>query len=121
MLRLVGLVALCAVIYWWVFANASVQVADSEAVQISTLLASPSRYDGKAVNIHGVVTGAVGLLGVGGYYLRDPSVDEVRGEIFVLSGGGGVPTKGEEVTAAGRFRQAFTIGARQLPVLVAGL
>lgn len=66
------------------------------------------------MTVKGLVTGGVGLMGIGGYHLRDPDGHQ---EIFVVSGSG-VPPAGTTITITGIFRQAFTIGSYELAVII---
>jgi hypothetical protein len=113
MLRFVSLLALLLVVYLAVHATRSVP-AEVKTTRIAQILAAPDKFDGKSVTVGGVVTGGVGLMGVGGFHVRD---SDGRQEIFVLSGSG-VPPAGSSVTISGIFREAATIGSYRLPVII---
>src|ERR1035437_3702722 len=79
--------------YLLLHANTSL-VADLDPTRVDLILSSPRTYDGKDVTVKGIVTRGVGLMGVGGYHLRDP---DGRQEIFISSRSG-VPPAGTVVT-----------------------
>jgi hypothetical protein len=113
MLRTLGLLVLLLVGYLLLHTNTPV-VANLKPTRIDEILSSPRAYDGKDVTVQGIVTGGVGLMGVGGYHLRDA---DGKREIFIVSAIG-VPPAGTTVTVAGVFRQAFTMGSYELPVII---
>ena len=87
------------------------------SVSIEELLTSARDYNGRVVKVSGVVMGGVGLLGLGGFILRDSSG---RGEILVMVSSG-IPLEGAVVSVIGRFKQAVVIGNAQYAVLVQGI
>jgi hypothetical protein len=113
MLRFLGILALLVTVYVVLHDWNSV-AANLNKTRIDEILAAPRTYEGKGVTVHGIVTGGVGMVGVGGYHMRD--VDGQQ-ELFVLSGTG-VPPTGATVTVHGTFQQAFTLGSYQLPVIM---
>jgi hypothetical protein len=72
---------------------------------IKDLMADPSSYDGKTVQIEGNVTMNVGALGIGAY-----QVDDGTGTITVVTTSGGAPQEGAKVAVEGKFRSGFTLG-----------
>lgn len=73
---------------------------------IGRLEADPSRYRGKEVLIYGTVTNSFGALGQGAYELSDET-----GKIWVLTQRG-VPTRGANVGAVGKFIDGVRWGGR---------
>lgn len=73
---------------------------------ISRLEADPARYRGKEVLIYGTVTNSFGALGQGAYELSDET-----GKIWVLTQRG-VPTRGANVGAVGKFIDGVRWGGR---------
>jgi hypothetical protein len=113
MLRTLGVLVLLLIGYLLLHTNTRV-IADLKMSRIDEILPSSRVFDGKEVTVKGIVTGGVGLMGIGGYHLRD--VDS-RQEIFVVSASG-VPPTGATVTVTGTFRQALTMGSYELPVII---
>src|SRR5258708_3336173 len=74
------------------------------AVDISQLLKEPNKFDGRPVTVRGIVVGSAGVLGVGGFRLKQGAA-----EIFVISAHG-TPITGSDVTVSGTFKQALTVG-----------
>ncbi len=72
------------------------------------------KYDGKEVNIKGEVTEelSIPLVSQGAY-----KIDDGTGSIWVVTTKG-TPSKGEEVSVAGRVNSAFKIGAVSLGIVV---
>jgi hypothetical protein len=102
--RWTGLVVLASVL---LFAGCR-----TATTSVKTLLDDPGRYDGKTVQISGEVTGAVGVLGYGGY-----RVDDGTGSILVVTKTGGAPREGAKVGVEGVFRSGFTLGAQTAAVI----
>lgn len=73
---------------------------------ISRLEADPARYRGREVLIYGTVTNSFGALGQGAYELSDET-----GKIWVLTQRG-VPTRGANVGAVGKFIDGVRWGGR---------
>ena len=84
-------------------------------VRIGDLLAEPSRYQGKTVQVEGTVTQSAGVLGVGGY-----QVDDGTGQIYVVAQGTGVPVKGARTKAKGQFQPVFSLLGRNIAAIVQG-
>lgn len=84
------------------------------AVTIDELLKSAKDYDGKTVTVNGIVVGSIGLLGAGGFLLRDSTS---RGEITVMASGGIPPLK-TLMSVTGKFKQAVVIGDFQYAVII---
>jgi hypothetical protein len=82
------------------------------ATPIGTLLDDPGRYDGKTVRIAGDVTESFGLLGYGGYRVKDDT-----GQIAVVTKTGGAPREGAKVGVQGTFRSGFTLGTQTVAVI----
>ena len=81
---------------------------------IASLIREPAKYDGKNVTVTGTVVGRLGLMGVGGFRLRDStSGDEIA--IFSTKG---IPPNGSSISISGKFRQALTLGQHQYSVIV---
>ena len=113
MLRLLGLFVI-ALLAYLALHNKIPGVADLATTRVDNILAVPRTYDGQTVSVRGIVTGGIGIMGLGGFHLRD--TDGSR-EIFVVSGTG-VPAAGVTVTITGVFRQALTVGTYELPVII---
>ncbi|MGQ0682925.1 hypothetical protein [Bradyrhizobium sp.] len=77
------------------------------SVMIGDLLREPAKYDGRSVRVTGIVADRMGIMGFGGFRLRDPLNGD---EIAVVVPGGGMPDKGSAILVSGKFRQAFAIG-----------
>jgi len=78
---------------------------------IGRLLDDAGRYDGKTVRVRGEVQESAGVLGRGGYVLKDET-----GTLTVLSENA-PPRAGSTVGVKGTFQSLFTIGSRSLAVL----
>ena len=79
---------------------------------IGQLLDNASRYDGRTVRVKGEVQQSAGVLGMGGYQLKDNT-----GTITVVSENATPPRTGSTVGVKGVFQSLFTIGSRSLAVL----
>ena len=64
-------------------------------VKIGRITADPSRFRNQTVRVTGNVVTSVGLMGTGGYQIRDET-----GSIYVISRSG-VPSTGSRVTVTG--------------------
>jgi hypothetical protein len=84
-----------------------------QKVSIEALDRSPGQYDGRSVEISGVIADRMSVLGAGAYRVRD---DE--GRHVVVIGLARMPGLNERVTVSGMYRVAFTFGVIQIPVLV---
>jgi hypothetical protein len=113
MLRLVGILAVVLAAYLFLHSPRP-SVSDTKPVVIDEMLASPRLYDGKDITVEGVVTGGVGVWGLGGFHLRQKNGQR---EIFVASASG-IPPAGTTVFVSGIFRQAVTVGAREIAVII---
>ena len=71
---------------------------------IGSVLADPSKYRNREVQIAGNVVDSYGVLGRGVYRIRDDS-----GELWVMSSEG-VPRTGARVKVRGTVRDAFSLG-----------
>ena len=71
---------------------------------IGSVLADPSKYRNREVQIAGDVVDSYGVLGRGVYRVRDGS-----GELWVMSNEG-VPRTGSRVKVRGTVRDAFSLG-----------
>jgi hypothetical protein len=89
--------------------------ACASTVRISELLAEPSRYDGREVQVEGRVTRSAGVLGVGGY-----EVDDGTGQIIVIAQGTGVPAQGSQTKVKGTFEPIFSFGGRSVAAILQG-
>lgn len=83
---------------------------------IDRVLADPTRYRDRQVQIAGEVVDSYSLLGRGVYRVRDGS-----GQLWVLSDGG-VPRDGARVKVKGTIREPFNLGGlgANLPAGVGG-
>jgi hypothetical protein len=83
---------------------------------IDSVLADPTRYRDRQVQIAGEVVDSYSLLGRGVYRVRDDS-----GQLWVVSGGG-VPRDGARVKVKGTIREPFNLGGlgANLPAGVGG-
>jgi hypothetical protein len=79
---------------------------------IGRLLDDAGRYDGKTVRVRGEVQGSAGVLGMGGYQLRDDT-----GTLTVISETASPPRTGSRVGVKGVFQALFTLGSRSFAVL----
>jgi hypothetical protein len=76
------------------------------SVKIGRILADPSRYRNRTVQVDGTVTNAFGALGAGGYQVEDET-----GKIYVISRTG-VPTKGSRVKVSGTVMNGVNVMGR---------
>ena len=83
------------------------------ATPIKRLLDDPSHFDGQTVQIAGVVTHSIGVLGTGAY-----QVDDGTGKLVVISKDGGAPRERAHVAVKGVFRAAFTFQTETAAVLM---
>lgn len=86
--------------------------ANMFATPIKKILDNPRDYSGKAVTITGEVTEAEGLFFVQYFVVKDSS-----GEITVITKRP-LPRQGSKITVRGTVQQAFSIGDKQLIVIV---
>lgn len=96
----------------------SSNVADLAEIDGSTSIhqldAEADRYDGRTVQIAGVVDDRVGVLGIGGFRLRAP---DGRTTILVLSDSG-IPAPNTRLTVNGIYREVIVYGSFHLGVIV---
>ncbi len=81
---------------------------------IGRLLSDPDRYRDKEVGIGGRVTDSYGVPLVGGAY----KLDDGSGEIWIISRGGGVPSRGAQVGVRGRVYTGFNFAGRNFGTVV---
>ena len=79
---------------------------------IGQLLDNSSRYDGKTVRIKGEVKESVGLLGRGGYQIKDST-----GSLTVVSETVSPFRTGSTIGVKGTFQALITLGSKSLAVL----
>ncbi len=89
--------------------------ACAPTLRISDLLDEPQRYDGRTVQVEGMVTRSAGLFGAGAY-----QVDDGTGSIYVIAQGRGVPREGAKTKAKGRFQSVFNLAGRTIAAIVQG-
>ncbi|MFB3825674.1 MAG: hypothetical protein ACE15B_02850 [Bryobacteraceae bacterium] len=77
-------------------------------VKIGRINADPGHFANRTVRVEGTVTTAMGVLGTGGYQVRDDT-----GSIFVLSRTG-VPAKGARVKVTGKVMSGANILGRSV-------
>ena len=82
--------------------------------KIADILKSPSRYDGKIVQVKGRVTESFIVFGTGYFVISDGT-----GEIAVVPSKT-FPKVNEEVEIQGAVRNAFVIGEKSLVVILEG-
>jgi hypothetical protein len=80
-----------------------VLAAGCERTTINEVLADPSHYRDKDVNVAGTVTTSIGALGRGIY-----QIDDGTGKIWIWSESRGVPSKGAVVGVRGRVVPTIT-------------
>jgi hypothetical protein len=85
----------------------------SSTKRIGDLLAEPSRYDGRTVQVEGTVRRGAGLLGSGAYEIEDGT-----GTIIVIAQGQGVPPQGAITKAKGTFQSVFSLMGRSIAAIV---
>jgi hypothetical protein len=85
----------------------------TSSTTIAVLLDDPSKYDGQTVKVGGEVAGSLGVMGLGGFRLRDP---QSGSEILVMTSGG-IPPSGTTISVFGKFKQAVAVGAYQYAVI----
>ena len=76
---------------------------------VADLQRNPGRYINKEVAVRGNVVSTFGLLGTGAYELNDGT-----GNIWILSEGYGIPSKGARVGVAGTLIEGANFGGRNL-------
>ena len=74
----------------------------------------PDRYANKEVGIAGNVTDSYGVALVGGAY----KVDDGTGSIWVVSRGGGVPSRGSRVGVRGHVLNGFNFAGRNFGTVI---
>ena len=79
---------------------------------ISELLQNSTKYNGKTVRVKGEVGESAGLLGRGGYQLKDDT-----GTLTVITETSAPPPKGTKTGVKGVFQSLFTLGSKSLAVL----
>jgi hypothetical protein len=79
---------------------------------IGELLQNSTKYNGKTVRVKGEVGESAGLLGRGGYQLKDNT-----GTITVITEIAAPPPKGTTTGVKGVFQALFTLGSKSLAVL----
>lgn len=79
---------------------------------IGELLDNSTKYDGKTVRVQGEVTESVGLLGRGGYQIKDKT-----GQLTVISETAAPPRKGSTINVKGVFQAVATFMDKSLAVL----
>ena len=89
-----------------IIAGTILLTACPERTTIARLEGDPGRYRDREVLVIGTVTNSFGLLGQGAYELSDET-----GRLWVLTQRG-VPTKGAQVGAVGRFVDGVRWGGR---------
>jgi hypothetical protein len=82
------------------------------ATPINKILENPRDYDGKPVKISGEVTEVFGLVVVKYFVVKDKT-----GEIIVVTKRP-LPREGTKITVKGKVQNAFSIGDKQLIVIV---
>jgi hypothetical protein len=87
-----------------VLAAAAIAAGACATKTIESVLADPSKYRNREVQISGDVVDSYGVLGRGVYRVRDDS-----GELWVMSSEG-VPRTGVRVKVRGTVRDAFSVG-----------
>ncbi len=73
--------------------------------KISHILADPSRYSTKQVEVQGEVVESYSIVGRGAYRIQDDT-----GELWVVSDRG-VPREGARVSVKGKVREGFNLGS----------
>ena len=117
MMRLFILLVVVAGVLFFAFGDrngAALRNLTAPSVAIGELLKSANEYDGRVVKTSGVVSATIGVLGSGGYQIRDTSDGA---EIAVIAMGG-IPAVGTTTTVTGKFKQAFVVGSFQYAVIV---
>lgn len=82
------------------------------ATPIKKIIDNPRDYDGKSVKISGQVTEVFSLVLVKYFVVRDKT-----GEIAVVTSRP-IPKPGAEITVKGMIKEAFSLGDKQLIVLI---
>jgi|GEM_PF-2765934 len=92
--------------------SASFNFPFNKTDKISDILSSPSRYNGKLVNVKGKVTESLIALETG-YFVISDGTDSI-----VIIPSKTFPKVGEEVKIKGTVKNAFVIGDKSLTVIV---
>ncbi|MGH9898186.1 MAG: hypothetical protein ACRD63_03635 [Pyrinomonadaceae bacterium] len=95
------------------FASLLLLTACPSQETISRINADPARYRDKEVAIVGQVTDSYGALGTGAF-----QIDDGTGSLWVITRGGGLPTRGARVGVRGRIYQGFNFGGRNFGLVL---
>jgi hypothetical protein len=89
-------------------------VACTLRTEIRQILADPRAYDGKTVTVEGEVTNTFSFI-----FLKYFEINDGTGTISVTSDKP-LPAKGQRLKVTGEIHQAFSLGDRNVMVLVEG-
>jgi len=102
-----------------IFAGSALASAACASMTINQVLADPSRYSNRQVQLSGAVVDSYSLAERGVY-----RIDDDTGQLWVVSDRG-TPRKGARVTVKGTIREGFNLGSLgdqiKLPGVGAGL
>jgi hypothetical protein len=91
---------------------AGIAGACASSLKVRDLLGDPGRYNGRTVQLHGVVTRGGPVLS-GAYQLSDNT-----GSILVVVGESVPPRQGTSLKVQGTFRSSFSWGGQQVAAVV---
>jgi hypothetical protein len=102
-----------------ILAGSALVSAACASMTINQVLADPSRYSNREVQLSGAVVDSYSLANQGAY-----RIDDNTGQLWVVSDKG-TPRKGARVTVKGTIREGFNLGSLgdqiKLPGIGAGL
>jgi hypothetical protein len=88
-----------------ILAGSALVSAACASMTINQVLADPSRYSNREVQLSGAVVDSYSLANQGAY-----RIDDNTGQLWVLSDKG-TPRKGARVTVKGTIREGFNLGS----------
>ena len=102
---------------WYLYHNYTkkkvLAVSSANTVEIKNLINDSYNYDGKTVQVLGIVSDGYNLGFVKFYRVKDKS-----GESIWINTDYICPPDGSRVKVIGRFKQLFKVGDKQMPVIV---
>lgn len=100
-------------LYHYSFEKKELAVSSANTVEIKNLITNAYDYDGKTVQVLGIVSSSYNLGFVKFYHLKDKS-----GESIWINTDYICPPDGSRVKVTGRFKQLFKIGDKEMPVII---
>ncbi len=102
---------------WYLYHNnfekKELAVSSTNTVKIKNLITNSYDYDGKTVQVLGIVSDSYNLGFVKFYRMKDKS-----GESIWINTDYICPPDGSRVKVTGRFKQLFKVGDKEMPVII---